>query len=101
MVVDSRNGRDMGILVRATVNLPGLPAGYQAMVDPARYTIAKLIAAEYLVPIEPWESDAQTNTTAVPVHGTVLPTGTEVEGTDGDSAQESDVPDGTPAVEEV
>lgn len=102
MVQGNLNGRDeMGILVRATVNLPGLAAGQRAMVDPQRYSIARLLNAEYLVPIESWERDGQADATGVPIHGSILEEGTEVQGTDGDSAQASDVPDGLPPVDTV
>lgn len=91
----------MGLKVRATVNFPKLAVGQIAIVDPERPNIKRYLQAEYLVPIEPWEQDAEANTPAVPVHGSLLPQGAEDEGTDGDSAQESDVPDGPDAMGEV
>lgn len=41
------------ILVRATINLPGLPAGKEAMVDPLNPVIASYLRADtgYLVPV--------------------------------------------------
>lgn len=46
-----------GIVVRATVNLPGLRAGAYEVVDPTDPYVAGLLAATYLVPAEDEEEE--------------------------------------------
>ncbi len=47
------------VLVRATVNLPGLRAGREAIVDPSTEYVKRVLAAGYLVPVDPTEFDEE------------------------------------------
>lgn len=93
----------MGIRVRASVNMQGgLSAGQIAMVDPERPNIKRYLDAGYLVPLQPWEEGyVEADPAAVSIHRPVLENATEDARTDGDSAEEGDVEDGVPAVDEV
>lgn len=92
----------MGIVVRSTINLPGLPAGRTANVDPSKPYIARCLAAGYLVDLFPEENSGhETDSEAVPVYGPVLEEGPEEAGPHGDSTEEGDEPDGPATVGEV
>lgn len=45
------------ILVRATINLPGLPAGQQAMADPEDPDVKACLEATYLVVVDEGEDE--------------------------------------------